>query len=92
LTIVERTPAPVSVGDVQAEGGAVADGRADLVGGVPDDHADVGDAGRRDGLQAVEQDGLVGDGHELLGRGVGDRPQSGTGSAGEHESLHHASP
>ena len=56
--------------------------------GVADDDADLGDAGRDHGLDPVEQDRLVGDRHQLLGAGVGDRPQAGAGTAGEDQSLH----
>ena len=66
----------------------VADGGHDLVRGVADDDADLGDAGVADGLEAVEQDRLVGDRHELLGRRVGDRAQPGAGAAGEDQCLH----
>jgi hypothetical protein len=63
----------VQVGDVKAERRAVADGRLDLLCGRADHHARVGDPRVPQGLQAVEKDGLVGDGKKLLGRGVRDR-------------------
>ncbi|KQW07109.1 hypothetical protein ASD08_05885 [Streptomyces sp. Root369] len=43
-------------------------------GSVADDHPDLGDPRVGDGFEAVEQDGLVGDGHQLFGRSVRDRP------------------
>ena len=65
------------VGDLQAERRAVADRVLDRGRRVADHDPDVGDAGLGDGLQTVEQDGLVGHRQQLLGRGVGDRPQPG---------------
>ena len=64
------------VGDLDAEPGAVADAAADLGGrGVDaDDDADLLDPGRGHVLDAVEDDRLVGDRHELLGARVRDRP------------------
>ena len=79
------------VGGLDAELGAVADGRHHLGRRVPDDEADIGDAGVGDGLQPVEQDRLVGHRHELLRRGIGDRPQPGTGTACQDECLHFSS-
>ena len=38
-------------------------------------------------LDPVEEHGFVGDRHQLLGRGVGDRAQAGAGAAGENQSL-----
>ncbi len=76
------------VGDVDTELGAVADGFPDLVGGVADDDPDLGDAGIGDGLQSVEEHGLVGDGHQLLGRCMGDRTQASARATGENKSLH----
>lgn len=70
------------VGDLDAEPGTVADGLADLRGGVAHDDADLGDPRFRDGFQPVEQHGLVRHGHQLLGRGVRDGPQAGTGPSG----------
>ena len=46
------------------------------------------DAGLGHGLDPVEQDRLVGHRHQLLGAGVGDRPQAGAGAAGEDQALH----
>ena len=56
--------------------------------GVADDDADLDDPGLGHGLEAVEQDRLVGHRHQLLGAGVGDRPQAGAGAAGEDQGLH----
>ena len=78
------------VGDAHAEARAVAGGGADLVSGLRgDDDPDVLDPGRGDRLDAVEEDRLVGDRHELLGAGVGDRPQAGAPAAREDQALHH---
>lgn len=41
--------------------------------GVPRDQH-VGEPRVGEGFEAVEQDSLVGDGHQLFGRGVRDRP------------------
>ena len=80
------------VGHPQAEAGAVADRGFDFGVRVADDDADLVDAGLAHGLEAVEEDGLVGDRHELLGRGVGDGPQPGAGAATENEPFHATSP
>ena len=79
----------VDVGDLDAELRAVADRGLDLVAGLADhDDPDVLDAGRGELLDAVEDDRLVGDRHELLGARVGDRAQPGAGAAGEDQALH----
>ncbi|CAB4371829.1 unannotated protein [freshwater metagenome] len=39
-------------------------------------------------FDAEKQNGFVGYRHQLLGAGVGNRPQSCPGPAGENESLH----
>ena len=79
------------VGDVGAPPGAVADRGHDLVGGVADDDPDLLDPGFDHVLDAVEEDRLVGDRHELLRAGVRDRPEAGAGTAGEDETLHRRS-
>ena len=79
------------VGDLGAPPRAVADRGHDLVGGVADDDADLLDPGLDHVLDAVEEDRLVGHRHELLGAGVGDRPEPGAGAAGEDETLHRRS-
>ena len=58
----------VDVRDLDAEARTVAHGRPDLVAGLADldDDRDVFDAGRGELLDAVEDDRLVGDRHELL--------------------------
>jgi hypothetical protein len=62
---------------------AVAHGVADLLVGVAHHDPDLPDAGRRQGLDAIEEDGLVGDRDELLRRGVGDGAKPGSPSSGE---------
>ena len=79
-----------NVGGSDPEVGPVADRCLDLGVGVADDDPDVGDAGVPNSLEAVEQHRLVGDRDQLLGRGVGDRPQAGAGAARQHECLHAA--
>ena len=64
------------------------DRRHHLVAGLADDDADLGDPGADHVLDAVEEDGLVGDGHQLLGAGVGDRAEPGAGATGQDEALH----
>src|ERR1019366_699876 len=76
------------VGGIEAERGTVAHCRLDGAGGVADDQADIGDASVPDGLEAVEQHGLVGDGDELLRRGVGNRPEPGTCPPSQNQRLH----
>ena len=79
--------------DGDAEGRAVARGGADLgarLGG--DDDADLLDAGSRHRLDPVEQDGLVGHGHELLCTRVGERTQARARAAGENQALNRPLP
>lgn len=57
----------------------------------PNDHTDVGDAGRGDGFQPVEQHRFAGDGDELFGGRVRDGTHAGAGSACEDKGLHCAS-
>ena len=76
------------VGDLRAEGRAVAGRLADLVAGLRrDDDPDLRHPGVDQRLDPVEEHGLVGDGHELLRRGVGDRAQAGAGAAREDQAL-----
>src|ERR1700733_5811759 len=76
------------VGDLGPELGAVAGRLADLVAGLRrDDDPDLLHPGVDQRLDPVEEHGLVGDGHELLRRGVGDRAQPSSGAAREDESL-----
>ena len=76
------------VGDLGTEGGAVASRLADLIAGLGgDDDPDLGDAGIDQRLDPVEEHGLVGNWHQLLRRGVGDRPQPRAGPAGEDQAL-----
>jgi len=77
-----------NVRDLHAELRAIADRGANLFLGVANDDADFADAGLLHRLDAVEQDRLVGDGHQLFGAGVGDRPQPRAGAAGEDETFH----
>ena len=65
------------VGDLGAEPGAVAGRLADLIAGLGrDDDPDLAHPGVDQRLDPVEEHGFVGDGHELLRRGVGDGPQA----------------
>ena len=78
----------LDVGHAGAEPGPVAQGRLDLLAGVPDDDADVLDARRHDRLDPVEKHRLVGDRDELLGARVGQRTQARPLAAGQDEALH----
>ncbi len=82
----------LDVGDLHAELRTVADRGLDLVAGVAhgDHDRDVLDARRRELLDAVEDDGLVGDRDELLRARVRDRTKPGAGAAGEDQALHPA--
>ena len=74
---------------IDAESGPVSDGVADLLAGLGrDDDGNVGDAGFGEVIQPVEQDWLVGDRHELLGHGKGDRPQPAACPSGQHNAFH----
>ena len=76
-------------GDRHAELRSVTDVFADLVAGCRrDDDPDLLDPGGRHVLDPVEQDRLVGDGHQLLRAGVGDGAKPGSGTAAEDETLH----
>ena len=74
--------------DANAPSRAVADRGSDFRLRVADDDADVADAGGGDGLDAVEEHGLVRHRDELLGAGVGQRPQARPFAAAEDEPLH----
>ena len=80
----------VQVGDLEAPAGAVSHRGHDLFGGVADDDADLLDAGLGHRLQAVEQDGLVGHRHQLLGTRVGDRSETGAGAPRQDQRFHRA--
>ena len=76
------------VGELDAEALAVAGGGSDLVAGLGgNDDPDLGDAGLGHRLDAVEQHRLVGHRHELLGAGVGDRPQPCALAPGKDQPL-----
>ncbi len=76
------------VGDLGTESRSVAHRGADLCTGLTGDDPDLGDPRCDHVLDPVEQDGLVGHRDQLLGTGVGDRPEPGAGAAGEDETLH----
>ncbi len=78
------------VGDPEAELRAVADGVPNLRGGVTDDDADLGYPRVGDGLQAVEQDRLVPDRHELFGGRVRDGAQPSSRPTREDQGFHGA--
>ena len=76
------------VGDPHAPAAPVAHRLADLLVGVADDDPDLLETGRGERLEPVEQDGLVGDRDQLLGRRVGDRPEAGAAPAREDQPAH----
>ena len=76
------------VGAVGTECGPVADRGPHLGTGLAGDDPDLRDPSRDDGLDGVEEDRLVGDGDELLGAGVGDRPQARALAAAQDQTLH----
>ena len=78
----------LDVRDRDAEAAAVAHGVPDLLARVADHDADLDDAGGGQRLDPVEEDGLVGDGDELLGRREGDGSEPGPAPAGEDEPFH----
>ena len=78
----------LEVGDLQAPSRTVPHRRLDLRRRVPHDDADLLDTGGGDGLQPVEKDRLVGDGHQLLGAGVGDRPQPRPRASRKDQGFH----
>ena len=78
----------VDVGDFDAPVRAVAHCGHHLRRCLSYHDTDVLDAGCGDRLQAVEEDGFVGDRHQLLRLGVGDGSQPGPRSAREDQCLH----
>ena len=78
----------LDVGAAGAELRTVADRLADLVLGIADDDADFGDAGGDDGLDAEEEDRLVGHRYELLGGRVGEGAQARALAAGKDQAFH----
>jgi len=77
----------LDVGDLQAEVAAVAHGSHHLLPRIADHDANAADAGFGQALQGVEEDGLVGDGHQLLGSRVRERTQSGALTPAEDKTL-----
>ena len=75
----------LDVGRADAELGAVPHRGPDLLVGVPDHDSHLGDAGVADGLDAVEKNGFVGDGHQLFGAGEGDRSKPGALAAAQDQ-------
>jgi len=67
---------------------AVADGGPDLLAGRPHDDRHLGDAGRGDRLERVEQDRFTRDGDQLLRARVRDRAQPRGSATREHEGTH----
>ena len=52
------------------------------------DDEDVADAGEHEGREGVVDHRLVVDGEELLGDGLGDGVEAGSGASGEDDSFH----
>ena len=76
---------------LDAERGAVADRRADLVLRVADDDPDLADAGIAHRFEREEQDRLVADRNELLRRGMRDRREPGAGPTSQNQPAQGAS-
>ena len=81
----------LDVGDADAPGRSIADRRANLRLRVTDDDPDVADAGGGERLDSVEQDRLVGHGHELLRARIGQRSQACAATAAEDQPFHYRS-
>ena len=73
----------LDIGHPHAPLAAVAHRITDLLVGVADHDADLADSGGGQGLDAVEENGLVGDRDELLGGGVGDGAEARSTTSGE---------
>ena len=73
----------LDVRDRHPEPAAVPDRVADLLPGVADHDPDLADPGGSQRLDPVEEDGLVGDRNELLGRRERDRTEPGAAAPGE---------
>jgi hypothetical protein len=82
----------LDIRDRDAESAAVADGVADLLARVTHHDADLEDSGSGQRLDPVEEDGLIGDGNELLGGREGDGTEPGPAPAGQDEALHGIAP
>ena len=79
------------VGELDIPFRAVSQGSPDFRRGVADDDANLAHAGFANGLDDADEDGLVGDGYELLGAGIGERVESRALAAAEDQSLHSVS-
>ncbi len=78
----------LDVGDRGAERGPVPGRLPDLLARLGrDDHGDLVDARLDQGLDPVEEHGLVGHRHQLLGGGVGDRAQARSRAPREDQPL-----
>ena len=76
------------VGDARTEGRAVTDRGHDLLRCVTDDDPDLVDPGGNHVLDAVEENRLVRDRHQLLGARMRDRAQPGARPARQNQPLH----
>ncbi len=82
----------LDVGDRESPRRAVSDRGADLVAGLPDHDADLGDAGIADRLERVEQDRRPRHGDQLLRVRVGERPQSRSFASRQDQRAHQVAP
>src|SRR4051794_29325107 len=78
----------VDVGHLDAEPRTVAERGFDLGRRITNDDTNVLYPGVRDLFDDVEQDRLVGDGHELLRTRMRQRTEARTGAAREDQTLH----
>ena len=76
------------VSDLHSKLRAIADGGADFGPGVAGNDANFRNSRFCHGFNAIEKDGFIGNGHQLLGAGVGNWPQSRASATGKNEALH----
>jgi hypothetical protein len=80
-----------NISDLAFPAGAVAAGTAYLSLRVSDDDPNLIDAGGLYRLDRIEQDRLVGHGHELLRARMGDRSKPRSPAAAQNQGFHNAS-
>ena len=76
------------IGNIQTERLTIADGPLDGRRGLAHHDPDVCNAGVSYGLEAIEQNGLIGHGDQLLGECMRNRAKSTARSSCQHKCLH----